>query len=139
MGRKLEALKRANREGTTYIIEATRAKLRKTREDPRIIWLMCFELVLIFCLLVAIIIYMDPEINLLPKGTPKVLNYIGFAVLLIAIIYIYKLIGLMHFPGLIKTRTPFFGKGKAAAKPAKGKKPRKGKMHKKPKKKKRRR
>ena len=85
MGRKLRALKESlGAKGTEYAIEDAKSKLRHVKEDKSVVLLVAVELALVFVLVAAIIVYFDPEINLLPKGIPNVLEYAGFAALVVA-------------------------------------------------------
>ena len=107
---------------TEYAIEDAKSKLRHVKEDKSVVLLVAVELALVFVLVAAIIVYFDPEINLLPKGIPNVLEYAGFAVLVVAIIYTYSRI--VHFTELLKQKRA--GK-KSAGKRSAGKKSRKKK------------
>src|SRR3989338_692944 len=103
MGRKLKALKESlGAKGTEYAIEGAKSKLRHVKEDKSVVLLVAVELALVFVLVAAIIVYFDPEINLLPKGIPNVLEYAGFAVLVVAIIYTYNRIA--YFAELMKQK-----------------------------------
>ncbi len=123
MGRKLRALKESlGAKGTEYAIEDAKSKLRHAKEDKGIVLLVAVELLLVFVLVAAIIVYFDPEINLLPKGIPNVLEYAGFAVLVVVIIYTYNRIA--YFTELLRQKRA--GKKGAVRKRA-GKKGRKKK------------
>ena len=103
MGRKLKALKESlGAKGTEHALEGAKSKLRHVKEDKSVVLLVAVELALVFVLVAAIIVYFDPEINLLPKGIPNVLEYAGFAVLVVAIIYTYNRIA--HFTELLKQK-----------------------------------
>ena len=76
----------ANREIPAIIWNAAKGKWHNAKSDKRIPAYMVFEWVLILLLLIGIIVYLDPQTNLVP--TPY--NYVGFAIVLVLVALLYR-------------------------------------------------
>lgn len=78
--------KEFNSEAPGFIYSHIHSKFSDAIRDPRIGAIVILELILISVLVIGIIVYLDPEVNLVPF--PE--NVIGFATVLILTIFLYR-------------------------------------------------
>ncbi len=88
MSERIKKFKELNKIGGRVLLEETREKIKRAKEDPRVIALVFFELIIILIIAVALFVYIDPEINLIQLNIPFPLNWI-VKILAFAFIVVY--------------------------------------------------
>ncbi|MDO8538650.1 MAG: hypothetical protein Q7S21_07255 [archaeon] len=89
MGR-LQNVRKLNAEVGNAITNRAKQKLKHASTDPRVMALIVIELIIVFIVSVGIVVYLDPETNLIPFPW----NLLGFAIIIIISAYLYRFTGL---------------------------------------------
>ena len=83
-------VRKLNSEVGKTIANRAKQKLKHASTDPRVMALIAIELVIIFIVCIGIVVYLDPDTNIIPFPW----NLLGFAIIIIISAYLYRFTGL---------------------------------------------
>lgn len=78
--------KEYNQQAPGIIADKIKGKIADAKQDPRVAGVVVLEMVLTLILAIGIIVYLDPDVNLVPF--PQ--NAIGFLTILIITVFLYR-------------------------------------------------